>query len=329
MSYKKTLKNINEFFPLQAGNMELPRLIQKGQVAFEENSPKTDSPWIKTNKSQNKHFIDNLSHIPEEGLESNEVIVESVKYFFNNIPNWRSPELQYNICAPVNVVAGTLMSLSQEYNIHNINNNFSGDCLLAEKTISNMMADLIDLDANKVKAIFSFGGTASNLYGMKLAIHKSFPKTGTKGINKNTYVMITEGAHFSHKTAADWLGIGTDQVITISQNLDCKSNILDAKEKAQKIIKAGGKIAGFLLNGGTLYDTAVDDIQEFDDLRRELVTKFNLDYLPHIHVDSVIGWIWLMFNKYNFEKNPLEIPENELKKIEKQFKNIYKIRLAD
>lgn len=124
------------------------------------------------------------------------IISMAIEEFFPGVPNWRSPKLHYNICAPVNTVAQTLLSLGQEINIHNISTDFAGNCLYAEKIISEMMADLIGLPQNKVRALFSFGGTASNMYAMKIAINKSVPNAGKIGVPSNLYLMITEKAHF-------------------------------------------------------------------------------------------------------------------------------------
>jgi len=253
----------------------------------------------------------------------------AIEEFFPGTPNWRSPKLQYNICAPVNTVAQTLLSLGQEINIHNISTDFAGNCLSAEKIISEMMADLIDLPQDKVRALFSFGGTASNMYAMKISINKSVPNAGKTGIPSNLYLIITEKAHFSHKTVGDWLGIGVDRLIQIKSDEESRSIIEDAEAKARSIIEKGGILAGFQINGGPFYDFAVDDIDAFVELRDKLVKEYKLSFSPHIHVDSVITWIWLMFNGYDFELNPLKIPLGILPTIKKQFERIYQIRRAD
>ncbi len=323
------LYNIRKLFPKKIGSKESANLFKEGLKEIGKITKNTDAPWIyfKSNISDKEDKI--FNKIPEEGLPPERVIKESVKKFFEGIPNWRSPELQYNICAPVNITSEALLSLAQEFNIHNINNDFSGNCLLAEKVVSEMMAELIDLKKEKVRALFSFGGTASNLYAMKLALNKAIPNIGKTGIQKNTYIFITSNAHFSHKSIGDWMGLGTDHLITIKADKENRSMVLDAEIKAKRIIEDGGIIAGFLLNGGPFYDFIIDDISEFVKLRSKLIKEYKLKYTPHIHVDSVIGWIWLMFNKYNFKKNPLKIPKEALQVIQKQFKRVYKIRLAD
>ena len=115
---------------------------------------KSRAPWIPTIKNQK---AETPNAIPEEGMIPEIVVSGIVKDFFVGAPNWRSPELQYNICAPVNAASQAVLSLSQEINIHNINNDFSGNCLMAEKLVSEMMADIVGLPRVKVRALFSFG----------------------------------------------------------------------------------------------------------------------------------------------------------------------------
>ena len=323
-------KNAKKLFPEEIGNNKSANLFNFGLSELRKESKKSNTPWVSI-----KHYKDTLKNnkifneIPEQGLSPEKIISVAVKKFFNGILNWRNPELQYNICAPVNITSQALICLAQEMNIHNINNDFAGNCLLAEKIISKMMADLIDIKQNKVKSLFSFGGTASNMYAMKLAINKTVPNAGKIGVPSNIHIFITSNAHFSHKTVGDWLGIGVDRLITIDSDSEGRSMVSDAENKARKIIENRGVIAGFFLNGGPFYNFTIDNVSEFVKLRSKLIKEYNLEYIPHIHVDSVIGWIWLMFNKYDFKKNPLNISPKILPIIKKQFKRAYKIRLAD
>jgi glutamate/tyrosine decarboxylase-like PLP-dependent enzyme len=57
-----------------------------------------------------------------------------------------------------------------------------------------------------------------------------------------------------------------------------------------KTIESGDKISSIILNGGTTYNHTIDEIKAIVDLRNYMTEKYELDYKPHIHVDSVIGW---------------------------------------
>ncbi len=319
-------KKANFLFPSAIGSETSFKFYATALKQLKKIFKSTKDPWLI--RKRNDTML-GITEIPEIGLPPNKVVSMMIDIFFNGIPNWRSAKLQYNICAPVNSIAQVILSLSQELNIHNISTDFAGDCLQAERIISEMMGSLIDLPKDKVRGLFSFGGTASNMYAMKLAINKAVPNAGNKGVPPNIYIMITESAHFSHKTVADWLGIGIDRLIIIGADSEGRSDIKDAEVKARKIIEGGGTIAAFQLNGGPFYDFVIDDVNNFVDLRTRLIRDYNISFVPHIHVDSVIGWIWLMFNGYNFDLNPLEIPSEILETLKKQFERIYQIRFAD
>jgi len=209
------MKKIKNLFPEDVGNLFSAKLFYAGLKELKKESEKKEFRISIKNKDSKKQLLNNLEKIPEEGMDPKEIITGSIKSFFDKIPNWRSSKNQYNICAPTNTTSVALSALAQEYNIHNINSDFSGNGLMVEKVISIMVASLIGKDIENVKGIFSFGGTASNMYAMKIALNKAIPNIGKIGIPNNVYMLITEDCHFSHKTVADWLGIGTDKLIVI------------------------------------------------------------------------------------------------------------------
>lgn len=331
---EKYRKRTNELFPLIVGDGKTAALFSEGLQELREMSLNADSPWIPyripAEYTQESARLESFyGSIPEEGLDSKETVTSIVRDFFPGAPNWRSPRLQYNVCAPVNAAAIALEGLARDLNIHNIHTDFAGYCLAAEKAVSRIMAEIVGLPDERVRGLFSFGGTASNMYAMKLSLNKAIPSVGKTGVPSNVFFLITSEAHFSHQTVADWLGVGVDKVIRIAANSENRSILEDAELKARKILEEGNILAGIVLNGGTVYDHAVDDIAAFHELRERLVRDYKLTYKPHIHADTVIGWVWLMFRGYDFSKNPLNISPEILPLLEQQFRRIENVRLAD
>ncbi|EKE05180.1 MAG: hypothetical protein ACD_19C00410G0006 [uncultured bacterium] len=273
--------------------------------------------------------INKFSTFPLKGSSSKRVVDKIIRHFFCGVPLWRSPNLQYNVGSPVNVVSSAVSAISQDINIYNINTGLSGNALAAEHAVSNILCDLADINRNKGMGVFTFGGTATNLYSMKIAINKSCPEVSKNGVSKNIKFLITEDAHFSHAVAANWLGIGTNNLVTIPATKNRTSDIKIAEKLMESIIQNGDIVSGVILNGGTTYDHTIDDILDFSHLIGGLVIKFNLSYRPHIHVDSVIGWSWLVFSGYDFDNNPLKIDLDTLNKIHVQYERISKLKYAD
>ncbi len=101
-------------------------------------------------------------------------------------------------------------------------------------------------------------------------------------------------------------------------------------EKAEKImsnfIEDGGEIPCMIINGGTTLHNTVDPIEKIVQLRDRLVERHKLNYTPHVHVDSVIGWVWLFFKDYDFERNPEQIYEIALEKLKNMYDRISQIK---
>jgi L-2,4-diaminobutyrate decarboxylase len=243
--------------------------------------------------------------------------------------NWRSPELQYNLGAAVNVVSGVMYAMGIDVNVYLINDGLAGNAIVAENAVGRIMASLTGNDPSLVQGVFTFGGTGTMAYAIKCGIRKVSPTSARMGLPANTYVVVTEDAHFSHATAADWLGIGSDQLLTIPVSAERRSDLTAAERLMREVLDGGNHIATIIVNGGTTYDHTVDDIPGFVALRDRLVRDYNLSYSPHLHVDSVVGWVWLMFGGYGFDVNPLAIAPAASDLIHRQYERIRWLRIAD
>ena len=101
------------------------------------------------------------------------------------------------------------------------------------------------------------------------------------------------------------------------------------KDELEKCIMYGEKIACIIVNGGSTLYTTIDEIAKVVEMRKSLMDKYALDYCPHIHVDSVIGWAWLMFESYDFIQNPLEFSEDAIVELKYVYNHVKDISLAD
>ena len=101
------------------------------------------------------------------------------------------------------------------------------------------------------------------------------------------------------------------------------------REKCEEIIKNGEKIGCITATMGTTDSLGMDNLKAIAQMRDELVDKYQLDYKPHIHADAVIGWVWSVFNDYDFDKNPLDIEKSTLKKLKNLKSQISTLKYAD
>ncbi|MDP9176311.1 MAG: pyridoxal-dependent decarboxylase [Gemmatimonadota bacterium] len=243
--------------------------------------------------------------------------------------NWRGPDTMYNLGAPVNAPAAAAYALALDLNVYLINDGLAGNAILAEAAVAKILAGLAGIDPAKAHGVFTFGGTGTILYGMKMGTRRLAPESDRTGLPVGISIAITEDAHFSHPTAADWLGVGTNNLILASPGDDRRTNVDDLEVKLRAVLASGGHLAAIIANGGTTYDHTVDDIERIALLRDDLVREYELEYVPHLHVDSVIGWAWLTFQGYDFETNPMQISPDVLERIRTQHERIAAVQYAD
>lgn len=318
-------KIINHLFPLSYKNNKLFEYIRDIQKGLSLRLKNKNSPRLKGN--QKKDLFKKYSSFPKNCKDPKRKTIEIIKDFLMNIPRWRSPNLFYNIGAPTNIASVAAYAIALDENVYNINKGLAGEAIEAEKIVTKIFLKLANV--KKGCGFFVFGGSATILYGLKVGIKKSSPRSGIEGISKDIFTLIPEEAHFAHSNAADWLGIGTKKIIKIKANKDRSTNLENLKEELINLINQKKKIATIYLNGGTSYNHTVDDIKKVYKIRNKIVRDFNLKYKPHIHVDSVIGWFWLSFKDYDFKKNNLKLTKESIKIIKKQLRKIEQIKYAD
>ncbi len=205
----------------------------------------------------------------------------------------------------------------------------SGQVLLAEIACVSAISKLAGIDPKKSAGVFTFGGTGTNMYGIKMGLAKAFPNHSLEGLRNNAVIIEAYPSHYSHKTAADWLGIGQNNCIKVKSNLDQTTNLVELEKTCNKVIASGKKLVCIDAVGGTTSNMGIDDVKKVSEIRDNLVRKYNLNYKPHIHMDSVLGWAYLNFVKYNFSKNPLNFSVKAIKQIKKIIKKIKSIKYAD
>ncbi|GGK72113.1 pyridoxal phosphate-dependent decarboxylase family protein [Amphritea balenae] len=126
------------------------------------------------------------------------------------------------------------------------------------------------------------GGSQANLIGMMLARHKACPDYKTKGAQGKTLVAyVSDQAHYSGEKAANVLGIGTDNLISVESDEAgrMKPAALDA---AIELSKAEGKTPFYVcLTAGTTVVGAYDPVAECSDVAK----KHDL----WLHIDGAWG----------------------------------------
>ena len=242
---------------------------------------------------------------------------------------WGHPRAQINVIPPptiASIIGGLLPSI---YNPNLVSEESSRQVAVAEVEVSSMTADLIGYDPTHSAGLFTFGGTGTLLYGVKLGLEKACPGTARHGIRERAVIFCSERAHYACLSVASWLGIGQENVIQIPCSPDNEMRTCLLEPMAREVLKGGGKIAAIVATMGTTDHFGLDDLKSIHEIRDRLVDEFHLDYHPHIHGDAVIGWAWSVFNDYDFQTNPLGFRLRTVRALAGTERRIRQLPLAD
>ena len=242
---------------------------------------------------------------------------------------WGHPRSQSNVIPPSCIpgILGTL--LPAIYNPNLCSEEASRGVALAEAEAISMTAALMGYDPSQSGGVFTFGGTGTLLYAIRMGIEKACPGTLLHGLTERPVVICSDQAHYATKTAAAWLGLGLDQVVVIptAPNNEIRTCLLETE--LRRLLKEGRKVAAIISTMGTTDAFGLDDLGRLREIRDEMVHEFSLDYVPHLHADAVIGWAWSVFNDYDFTANPLEFPDRTLRALAGTTRRIKHLGEAD
>ena len=255
------------------------------------------------------YSIDVFHYLEDKKLNteamSPEAVMDYMMYYFNNLPDWSYPGTMINVIPSVNVLSAAVSGIAEFFNPNCAQDTYSGNLLLAELEVIKYMSDLIGWDWTMSTGVFTFGGTGTNLYATKLALLNADPESAAKGAVRGNYFSITsKNGHPCHYQLCDWLGLGSDTCIEVACTEKGELDIEKTAEVVRSNLKAGKIFLGFNLTGGSTNEMLIDSVEQIFQLREAVVQEFHLPYRPMIHVDSVLGWVFLFFRDYNFQENP-------------------------
>ena len=263
------------------------------------------------------------------GTSSVEAVTSDLVGYLRGMTIFGHPRTQQNVVPPPTIpsVIGVLLAA-----LHNPNiawDEYSRLVALAEVEATGMSAGLVGYDPERAGGVFTFGGTGTSLYGVKLGLEKACPDAIHNGVSEDAVILVSDTGHYCAANVAGWLGIGTRNVVTVPTTDDNEIDLVRLEGAARKALAEGRKIAAIIATMGTTDSFGLDDLQAIAALRDALADEFQLAYRPHVHADAVIGWAWSVFNDYDFEANPLGFRPRTLRALAGACRRIRHLALAD
>jgi glutamate/tyrosine decarboxylase-like PLP-dependent enzyme len=188
---------------------------------------------------------------------------------------------------------------------------------------------MVGYDPARAGGVFTFGGTATVLYGVKIGLEKACPGAMATGVPPGVVLLASQASHYCRYSVAGWLGIGTNQLISVPSRDDNAIDLDQLETACRQAITGGKRIAALIATLGTTDAFGLDDIEGMVELRDRLVQEHKLPYRPHVHADAVIGWAWSVFNDYDIEQNPLGFRRRTVRALAGACRQVRHLHLAD
>ena len=266
--------------------------------------------------------------LPDAMASVEDVTADLVSYL-RGMVIFGHPRTQQNVIPPPTIPSLIGVLLASLYNANLVWDEYSRLVALAEVEAVAMASQLIGYNPEQASGVFTFGGTATTLYGVKLGLEKACPGTIQNGTPEDAVVFVSDAGHYCAANVVGWLGIGTNNLITIPTTTENEMDLVQLEGEARGALENGKKIAAIIATLGTTDAFGLDDLERIAALRDTLVDDFQLDYHPHIHVDAAIGWAWSVFNDYDFENNPLGFRPRTVRALAGASRRIRYLSLAD
>ncbi len=266
--------------------------------------------------------------LPDTGMSVEDVTSDLVSYCSGLIIPGH-PHTQQNVIPPPTISSLIGVLLASFYNPNLAWDEYSHRLAVAEVEMTAMMARLVGYEADRAGGVFTFGGTGTTLYGVKIGLEKAAPGVMESGVRGDVVILASEASHYCRYNIAGWLGLGARNVMTIPTDARNAMNVDVLRERAREALQRGAAIAAIVVTMGTTDAFGIDDLAAVAAVRDALVDEFHLPYRPHIHADAVIGWAWSVFNDYDFDGNPLGFRPRTLRALAGAEKPIRNLPLAD
>jgi glutamate decarboxylase len=159
---------------------------------------------------------------------------------------------------------------------------------------------------------FCSGGTVANITALWIARNQllqadgEFPGVTSAGLMaalrhygwQDLAILVSERGHYSLGKAADLLGIGRQNIVSIPTDADNKVDVAQMRAAAERLTAQGVRIMAIVGVAGTTETGNIDPLHQLADLAAE--------YQCHFHVDAAWGGASLMSSKYRYLLDGIE-----------------------
>jgi L-2,4-diaminobutyrate decarboxylase len=266
-----------------------------------------------------------------EGPQTLEAVIPQLVGVLDGMLITGHPRSQVNVVAHPSIASIIGVVLPSMYNPNLCSDESGRGFSEAEVRVASIASRLVGYEASAAGGVFTFGGTGTLLYGLKIGLEKALPGTFQRGIGSpsRAVILCSQQSHYACSSVAGWLGIGQDNVIRVPSARDNSIDVAACEAAGREQLAAGNVIAAIVATMGTTDAFGIDDLAALAAMRDRLAAEFKLPVKPHLHADAVIGWAWSVFSDYDFAENSLGFRGRTVRALAAAVSRIRHLALAD
>jgi L-2,4-diaminobutyrate decarboxylase len=278
---------------------------------------------------EEKFSYDEINYPAPTRSKDSKVVLSKLAQAFKGSVRWNQPTSLVNITPNPLLDSVAAANVVSAYNINCLWDYMSGGMTRLEKEVVGFLCHIAGWNAKTAEGLSTFGGKATLMYAIRCGLNVCDRLSVKNGLKSDYVVLTGKGSHYSIEDCANYMGIGKNNVVRVDTDMS-GAMLPDAFEEAMRMcLKQKKKIAAIILSGGDTLHYAVDPIEAIHNIRNKLVREFDLPYKPYMHLDSVLGWVGMVFCSYDFKQNVLGIEPGPLSKIKVLYSKLAAVKYVN
>ncbi|MGQ6551093.1 MULTISPECIES: pyridoxal-dependent decarboxylase [unclassified Serratia (in: enterobacteria)] len=244
-------------------------------------------------------YFDVLAHEENEVPLDDAKLLNEVARYFRGAIRPQSKHALFNMLPAPSVEATAAAWLATAYNTNSLMDAFCGEALLIEQQIARRIGRWAGW--TQAMGIACNGGKFTIMYAIKSALSRIAPESLLSGLPHDLIILCSEGAHYCVEHAASLLGLGSNNCLRIPSNANGRMCGHALQHLLHEQHANGRRVAAIVCSGGTTINFNCEDTREVHEIVEAFARKHNLQERPYLHLDSVIGWLYLSLLDANHE----------------------------
>lgn len=227
----------------------------------------------------------------DEAPASDDELLNEVARYFRGAIRPQSPHSLFNMVPEPGVAATAAAWLATAYNTNSLMDAFGGKALLIEQQVARRIGRWAGWA--HAMGIACNGGKLTIMYAIKSALSRIAPDSQRNGLPNDIVILCSEGAHYCVEHATSLLGLGASNCLRVPANREGRMCADALRRMLSEQHASGRRVAAIICCGGTTINFNCEDTREVLDIAEAFAQENNLKERPYLHLDSVIGWLYL------------------------------------